>query len=170
MLKGLKYTIPTNIAEKVNLVAYGRETVDTEGTTGLQCTRGDLKFHVVDRDVKPLLGLRDSIAMGLIQLGPDVHMLHHEAPEVREYSDLFDCDVIGSLPVVYHMRLDNTVTPVVCAPHKIPIAMKEQVKAELNHMTELGVITPVTEAMEWVSAMVAAKKDGSLRICIDPPS
>lgn len=84
MLKGLNHTFPTNIAEKVNLVAYGGETIDTEGTTVLQCVRGEFKFHVVDRDVKPLLGLQDSIAMGLIQLGPDVHMLHHEAPEVRE--------------------------------------------------------------------------------------
>ncbi len=158
MLNSLNQTTPINTAERVNLVAYGGEMIDTEGTTVLQGVRGEFTFHVVDRDVKPLLGLQDSIVMGLIQLGPDVHMLHHEAPEVREHRDLFDCDVIGSLPVVYHMRLDNTVTPVVCAPRKIPIAMKEKVKAELDHMTELSVITPVTEATEWVSAMVAAKK------------
>lgn len=152
MLKGLNHTSPTNIAEKVNLVAYGGETIDTEGTTVLQCVHGEFKFHVVDCDVKPLPGLQDSIAMGLIQLGPDVHMLHHEVPEVREYRDLFDCDVIGSLPLVYHMRLDNTLTPEVYAPHKIAIAMKETVKAVLKRMTE---------ATEWVSAMVAAqRKDG----------
>ncbi len=41
--------------------------------------------------------------------------------------------------------------------------------AELERMTTLGVIAPETEATEWVSAMVAAKKkDGSVRICIDP--
>ncbi len=158
MLNSLNQTTPINTAEKVNLVAYGRETIDTEGTPVLQCVRGEFTFHVVDRDVKPLISLQDSNAMGLIQLGPDVHMLHHEAPEEREYRDLFDWDVIGSLPVVYQMRPDNTVTSVVCAPRKIPIAMKEKVKAELDHMTELGVITPVTEATEWVSAMVAAKK------------
>ncbi len=146
MLNSLNQTTPIKTAERVNLVAYRGETIDTEGTTVLQCVRGEFTFHVVDRDVKPLLSLQDSIVMGLIQLGPDVHMLHHEAPEVREYRDLFDCDVIGSLPVVYHMRLDKT--PVVCAPRKIPIAIKEKVKAELDHMTELSVITPVTEATE----------------------
>ncbi len=37
------------------------------------------------------------------------------------------------------------------------------------HQTKLGIISPETDAMEWVSAMVAAKKkDGSVRICIDP--
>lgn len=47
--------------------------------------------------------------------------------------------------------------------------MKDKVKAELDRMTALDVITPENEATEWVSAMVAAKKkDGTVRICIDP--
>ena len=29
-------------------------------------------------------------------------------------------------------------------------------------------ITPVREPMEWVSQMVAAKKDGHIHICVDP--
>lgn len=93
------------------------------------CERQFCSASTANRDVKPLLGLQDSIAMGL---GPDVHILRSEAPEVCEYRDLFDCEVIGSLPVVYHMRLDNTVSRVICAPRKIPMAMKEKVKAELD--------------------------------------
>lgn len=47
--------------------------------------------------------------------------------------------------------------------------MKERVITELDRMTKLGVITPVVEATEWVSNMVAAsKKDGQVRLCIDP--
>lgn len=58
--------------------------------------------------------------------------------------------------------------PTVCSPKKVPIATKEKVLAELKRMTKLG-ITPNTDATEWVSAMVAAKKkDCSVRICIDP--
>ncbi len=54
-------------------------------------------------------------------------------------------------------------------PKKVPVAMKEKVMAELEKMTKLGVIAPESEATEWVSAMVAAKKkDDSVRICIDP--
>lgn len=80
-----------------------------------------------------------------------------------------DTAALGKLPVVYHMRLDESVAPTVCAPKKVPIAMKEKVMAELQRMTKLGVIAPETDATEWVSAMVAAKmKDGSVRICIDP--
>ena len=47
--------------------------------------------------------------------------------------------------------------------------MKDRIVAELHRMTRLGVITPVQEPTEWVSAMVAAtKQDGSIRLCIDP--
>lgn len=56
------------------------------------------------------------------------------------------------------MRLDDTVVPTICAPRRIPIAMKDKVKAELDRMTALGVITPENDATEWVSAMVAAEK------------
>lgn len=102
MLNSFDHNIPISTAEKVNLVAYGGETIDTEGMTVLQCILGQFKFHVVDRDVKPLLSLQVSIAMGLIQLGPGVYMLQCKAPEVHEYRHLFNCDVTGSLLVVYH--------------------------------------------------------------------
>ncbi len=36
-------------------------------------------------------------------------------------------------------------------------------------MVKIGAIVPMSEPTEWVSQMVAAKKkDGSIRICIDP--
>ena len=169
MLHAVDHTVRVDPNEKVNLVAYGGETIKTDGTVTLQCTQGQFKFHVVNRDVKPILGLQDSVALGLIQLGPDVHTLQQEATERLEYQDLFDTTCIGKLPVVYHMRLDDTVAPTICAPRRIPIAMKDKVKMELDRMTALGVITPENEATEWVSAMVAAKKkDGSVRLCIDP--
>ncbi|XP_042338488.1 uncharacterized protein K02A2.6-like, partial [Plectropomus leopardus] len=48
--------------------------------------------------------------------------------------------------------------------------MKDQVKAELDRMQELGVITPISEPTDWVSSMVATnKKDKKeIRICINP--
>lgn len=157
MLHAVDNTVRVDSTETVNLVAYGGETIKTDGTVTLQCAQGQIKFHVVNRDVKPILGLQDSVALGLIQLGPDVHTLLQEAPELQ-YQDWFDTTGIGKLPVVYHMRLDDTVAPTICAPRRIPIAMKDKVKAELDRMTALGVITPENEATEWVSAMVAARK------------
>ncbi|KAL1265326.1 hypothetical protein QQF64_003353 [Cirrhinus molitorella] len=67
------------------------------------------------------------------------------------------------------MRLDESVHPSVCAPRRIPVAMKDKVLQDLERMARLGIISPVEEATPWVSAMAATvKKDGTVRICIDP--
>lgn len=59
---------------------------------------------------------------------------------------------------------------VVRPARRIPVAMRDKVKAELDRMTSLGVITPVLESSEWVSAMVATHKKNldEIRLCIDP--
>ncbi len=82
----------------VNLVAYGGQIIRTLGVTDVNFTCGTLELHVVDSDVKPLLGLRDSIKLGFLHLGPNVHALQQGAPELTEYKDLFDCSTIGKLP------------------------------------------------------------------------
>ncbi|KAL1259036.1 hypothetical protein QQF64_009613 [Cirrhinus molitorella] len=70
---------------------------------------------------------------------------------------------------MYHIRLDESVHPTVCAPRRITVAMKDKVLQELERMARLGIISPVEEATPWVSAMAATvKKDGTVRICIDP--
>lgn len=154
---------------KVNLIAYGGQTIPTLGTTTLNLSGDTLLFHIVDRNVKSLLGLPDSIRLNLIQLSSEVHAVQQQASEMTDYEDLFRTDTIGKLPVTYHMRLDESVHPTVCAPRRIPLAMKDKVVAELDRMIRLGIIAPVEEATPWVSAMAAAvKKDGTVRICIDP--
>ena len=60
---------------------------------------------------------------------------------------------------MHHIQIDPTVNPVVEAPRRIPLALRSQVKEELDRMQQLGVITPVT---------VTVVKPGKLRIYIDP--
>lgn len=86
-----------------------------------------------------------------------------------EYRDLF-ANELGKLPVTYSMTLDPEVRPVVRPAHCIPVTTKDQVKAELDRMQELGVITPISEPPDWVSSMVATnKKDKKeIRMCINP--
>ncbi|CAL8289793.1 unnamed protein product [Arctogadus glacialis] len=70
-----------------------------------------------ERNVKPLLGLRDSVRLGYVIFGPEVYaVVQQDVPGLTEYKDLFDTSAIGKLPVVYHMRLDNTVHPTL-TPH-----------------------------------------------------
>lgn len=130
---------------------------------------------MVQRDVQPLLGLSDCLRMGLISLNKAVHQVSLKetfnfAQQINtEYADLFQ-DEIGSLPVTYCMKLDKEAQPVVRPARRIPAAMQHKVKAELERMVTIGVLTPVSEPTDWVSSMVATHKKNSeeIRLCIDP--
>jgi transposase InsO family protein len=176
LFEKVRSTNRLNTTKISKLVAYGGEVIPTVGIASLECQyKGkvhSLEFHVVDRVLKPLIGLKDSLKLGLISLDNEVHevsTMPSPPAVIEEYADLFD-NKLGKLPVTYKMKLDPSVTPVVRPPHRIPLAMRDKVKAELDLMVQKGVITPVSEPTEWVSTMVAAKKKNKdeIRICIDP--
>ncbi|CAC5380097.1 unnamed protein product [Mytilus coruscus] len=76
---------------------------------------------------------------------------------------------LGCLPGTHKIRINKTVAPVVHAPRKIPIAIKDKVKAELGRMEDIGVIFKQQEPTQWVNSMVTViKPNGKIRICIDP--
>ena len=48
------------------------------------------------------------------------------------------------------------------------MAIRPQLKGELERLTTMGVIAPVDEPIPWVSQVVVMKKtSGALRMCID---
>ena len=66
------------------------------------------------------------------------------------------------------LRIDESVPPKVLPCWKVPIAIQDAVKEELDRLVNKGVLVPVTEPTEWVSQMaVVHKANGKLRICID---
>ena len=60
------------------------------------------------------------------------------------------------------------MTPVIHPPRKLPAALCERVKDELQAMESQGIIKKVTQPTLWVNSMVNEKRNGDLRICIDP--
>ena len=95
----------------------------------------------------------DSLSLNLIQLHSMVHEVDttdaFRAAILYEYKDLFQGN-LGNKAVVYKMRLDANVTPVIRPSRRIPLAMEESVKRELDRMVRIGAITPVSEPTEWV--------------------
>ena len=63
--------------------------------------------------------------------------------------------------------MKNDVNPVIHPPRKVPLALKEKLKLELEKMTKEGIIAPVEEATDWVSSLVLVDKPNKLRICMD---
>ena len=76
---------------------------------------------------------------------------------------------LGRLEGQYTIRLDETVPPVQHAPRRISVALRPQLKDTLDALETQGVIAQVTTPTRWISSIVAVpKKNGKLRVCLDP--
>ena len=130
-------------------------------------TRRKLTFQVLDtiKNVN-LLGRDDSVKLGLIMR---VNSVKTETESlIKEFSDVLG-EEIGCLPGQYTVKIDKSVQPVVHVPRPVPVAIREQVKQELDHLEKCNIIAQVKEPTEWVNSMVCVrKKNGRVRICIDP--
>ena len=83
-----------------------------------------------------------------------------------EYADVFEG--LGRLPGQHHIKLDSAVHPVIHAPRRVPVALRDELKTKLDDMVQQDIITPVTEPTDWVSSVLLVAKPGKLRVCIDP--
>ena len=78
-------------------------------------------------------------------------------------------DQVGQLDGEYTIRIDPNVQPVQHAPRRVAVALRPQLKETLNTLVEKEVIAPVTTPTPWISSMIAVpKRNGKLRICLDP--
>ena len=84
-----------------------------------------------------------------------------------EYADVFQG--LGRLKDSYSIEIDDFIRPVVHAPRRIPVPMRNKVDEKLEQLINEGVIKPVTDATYWVSSMVVMQKpNGQIRLCLDP--
>ena len=54
------------------------------------------------------------------------------------------------------------------APRKVPVALHDRVKEELQRMENDSVIKKQEEPTDWVNSMVIVETPKKLRICLDP--
>ncbi|CAB4013836.1 retrotransposon-like family member retr-1, partial [Paramuricea clavata] len=85
---------------------------------------------------------------------------------LKGYDELFTG--LGCLPGEHTVEIDRSYTPVVHPPRRVPLALKEQIKEELQRMEDTGVIVKQTEPTDWVNSMVTVIKPEKIRVCIDP--
>ena len=86
---------------------------------------------------------------------------------IRRFPDRFQG--IDQFPGEYTIRLCDDTQPVTDPPQKCPISIHPKVKAELDKMVKLCVITPMDEPTDWVSSVTYAwKASCELCICLDP--
>ena len=129
-----------------------------------------IEFQMVAADVIPVLGLQTATDLQLIQRLNTVASsgTQETKPEILStYADQFRG--IGALHGEYEIKIDESTTPAVHPPRRIPCMLKDKDKAELCRMEEMGIITKVEEPTKWVNPIVVFRKpNGDVRIYLDP--
>ena len=77
-------------------------------------------------------------------------------------------DKTGEMAGKYHIRINESTTPVQDPPRRVPVAHGEKVKQKLEELSQQNIIEPVTTPTRWISSMVEVVKNDKLRICLDP--
>ena len=156
------------------LTAYNGAAMTHHGSIVIPCSYGkrqcDTEYYVVETPGPVILGLPTSRDLNLVTLYCAVTKgvtINSTDDLKRAYPDRFQG--IGNFEGHFHITTDPDVTPVVHAPRRCPIALKDEIERELDSMEEMGVISRVSKPTDWVSSLVYSRKSsGRLRICLDP--
>ena len=153
------------------ITAYGGTTLDVRGKTHqvviYNGTTRQFEFILVRENVQTLLGLPSIRALGLLHETCEVTD-QSTPPVALAYSEIFEG--LGQLPGEHHIKLRHDAQPVIQAARRVPFKYRQRLQKQLQEMVEDSIITPVTEATDWVSPIVLVTKPRTdkLRICIDP--
>ncbi|KAG1649809.1 hypothetical protein GQR58_028618 [Nymphon striatum] len=125
-------------------------------------------IYVIDQ-CQPLLSRNACVKLNLVKLNVD-KISAGEEKFVDEFPQLFSG--IGCVKNFnYDIKLRNESKPFCTySPRKVPYALQDKVKKELDRMEKIGVIYSVNEPTDWCSPMVVVPKGPnaeSVRICID---
>ncbi|XP_062576025.1 uncharacterized protein K02A2.6-like [Saccostrea cucullata] len=159
---------------KIKLFAYNGHSVHPIGYSVIQSNlKGkdySIEYQVVQTHSHPILGLRACLDLGIVHLtySIDKVMPFSKSHVLSQYSDVFHG--IGLFAGECTFQVDPNVRPVVNPPRKVPVALRDKLKVELDRMESAQIITKVTEPTEWVNSLVVTTKpaSGKLRVCLDP--
>ena len=85
----------------------------------------------------------------------------------NEYKDVFSG--FGCYPGKCHIELNPGAHPVIDPPRQVPQALYEPLREKLKKLEAQGVTMAVDESTDWVNSLaITEKRDGSLRLCLDP--
>lgn len=158
------------VKTKSVITSFTKDRLPVVGKCKLPCRYKSfdylIDFYVVDSDCFNIIGLKTSEQLGFIVRVETIFKdIKYWVPS--DYK-LFDGQV-GYIPQEVTITIDPRAKSVVLPARRIPYALLLRVKSELDRMQKMGIIEPVTEPTDWVSQMVmVGKKDGSLRICLNP--
>jgi len=123
-------------------------------------------IYIVHDLAHNLLGLPTITDLNLLVLVDAIYQ-SDRATLQQKFPSLFTG--LGTLQNKYDIRLKPDAKPfsLYTARH-VPIPLRDKVKAELEHMQSLNVISSIDQPTPWCTGMVVVpKKNGKARICVD---
>ena len=135
--------------------------------------RLDLKFQVVESSNKPLLSAEACEQLGLLKVDIDpeesIHVLKSgnltRDKILSEYKDVFEgLGHIGDTTII----TDPSFKPVQHAPRRVPVALRDRVKAKLDQLERKGIVEKVAIPTDWIGSMVVVTTPNKIRLCLDP--
>ena len=167
----------------VTLVMYNHAEVKPLGKKRLKVVnpknnrRYSIEFLIVSGTCKSILGLRASEHLQLLTVNKqNIFAVYANGMKsggsnvedyISQYNDVFSGE--GKLEAQLHLEIDKSVQPVQLPTRRVPIALREPLKQELDRLSNIGVIRKVDTPTDWITALVVTrKKNGKVRLCIDP--
>ena len=125
------------------------------------------EVYVVRRLRRPLLGTPAIEALSHVQRVNNVQESGSDIDITQLFPKLFQG--LGKLAGDYKIKLREGARPFsLTTPRRVAIPLLPKVKAELECMEALGVISCIEEPMDWCAGMVVVpKQSGEVRICVD---
>ena len=163
-------------ATKNILIGIGNGKVKPRGVAKFGCTRKgstnrqNLSFYVTDEDLA-ILGRQSCEKLDLIRR---VDSISSSGTSVSSKQDLMQlyADIFGGTGQYareYHIRLKPDAFPVIQAARTFPYAKQQKLKETLIRLEEKMIIANVDKPTDWVNNLVVTeKKNGSMRVCLDP--
>ncbi|UYV63288.1 K02A2.6-like [Cordylochernes scorpioides] len=155
------------------LTSYTGHEIKIKGIATLNCKTKNktesLDYFIADGYYQPILGIEAIEKLSLIKKCDAVQIQQNNSAKeiLNRHKNIFEG--IGRLPIEHKIRLNENTTPVIAPSRKIPLSIREKVKAELERMEKLDIIEKVEEPSEWTHPIVVVQKpSGDVRICVDP--
>lgn len=168
------------------LRAVNGTTLGVKGKYTMKIRKGKHIFHlefiVVDYDHKPLLSYKACDTLNLITYCREVlkiceikniqekqlekNIPHSTKKMVEKYKDVFEG--IGEIAGEVDIDFSTEVTPVKQSPRRVPIALKDDLKMEIENMLKNNIIVEEPGYTDWTSNVTIVKRNNKLRVCIDP--
>lgn len=175
-------------SSKTRLHAFGGIPIKVIGEIKLSCRRQGkrygIMFQVVEGDHLPLLSAKASQELGLVKFCNSLtvkesemsseELLNRYRVKAQEFSENYDklFSGYGKFEGKVSLEVDESVAPSIQPPRRVPIALRDKLKAELVSLEKGGIITKEESHTDWVSNIVIIQKGDpekkSIRVCLDP--